>query len=213
MFFKKIYVTCFAVVLLSAFFVESSLVAALTSTSVGGNLRKTEKKETKTDTIENPLPEDDAFWKRALSMSTDLAYFGSDPTFHITFGSNNGDNSASFQGTVDLTSCGESCKEDSDCHGICKTCSPTGNCTNDAFNGNTLTVANGAVVSTNNGNTPSVTNGGVEITDGDNGNKPPVTPDTSSCGSSCKDDSECHGICNKCHGVDPKFNPTGSCGA
>ena len=80
MFFKKIYLTSFAVVLFRANFVESSSAAAAqTSTSNGDNLRKTVNKETKADTIENLQPEDEVFWKRALSVSTDLAFFASNP--------------------------------------------------------------------------------------------------------------------------------------
>ena len=77
MFFKKIYLASFAVVLFSATFVESSSAAAAqTSTSNGGNLRKTvNDEETKADIIENIQPEDEVFWRRALSVSNDQAFF------------------------------------------------------------------------------------------------------------------------------------------
>ena len=74
MFFKKIYLTSFAVVLFSANFVESSSAVA------AHNLRNTvNDEETKADTIENLQPEDEVFWKRTLSVSTDLAFFESNP--------------------------------------------------------------------------------------------------------------------------------------
>mmetsp|Transcript_13775 Transcript_13775/g.19739 ORF Transcript_13775/g.19739 Transcript_13775/m.19739 type:complete len:173 (-) Transcript_13775:126-644(-) len=140
--------TSFAMVLFSASFVESSSTAIQTLTSHAGNLRKTEFKDAVADTIENLQAEDEVFWKRALSMSTDLAFF---------------DTSA-----VDSGSCGNRCSSDSDCDGICKTCygivakyHPTGNCgsqgddnmfydggsgntTIDGESGNTLTITNGS---------------------------------------------------------------------
>ena len=102
-------------ILSCAFFGESSSSAIQTLTSHAGNLRKTDFKDAVADTSENLQPEDKVFWKRALSMSTDLAFF---------------DTSA-----VDSGSCGNSCSSDSDCSGICMTCygivpeyNPTGHC-------------------------------------------------------------------------------------
>ena len=104
----------FAFVVLSGVLSKLSSAAVQTSMIRGGDLRKTESKKA-TDTSGNLQLEDKVFWKRALSMSTDLAFFDTS--------------------SVDSASCGNRCSSDSDCGGICKTCygivanyHPTGNC-------------------------------------------------------------------------------------
>ena len=85
----------FPVLLLIAFFAEESL-------GYVGNLRKTEFEDDAPDTMENIQTEDEVFWKRALSMSTNIAFFDIS--------------------NVNTASCGNSCSSDSDCGGICMKC-------------------------------------------------------------------------------------------
>ena len=96
-----LYLSSFPMLLLIAFFAEESL-------GYVGNLRKTEFQGDAAITMENIQPEDQVFWKRALSMSTDQEYNAA------YFDTSAGDLSAS---------CGKtSCASDSDCGGICTKC-------------------------------------------------------------------------------------------
>ena len=121
------------VVLLIAFFTVISSASAQKSTGYGGNLRKIDFKEGVADRIENIQPEDEVFWKRALSMSTVVAFF--DLSFLGDLGSLDTSSVDSSASCGESCSCGISCTSDSDCGGICMKCrgidpvyNPTGNC-------------------------------------------------------------------------------------